>query len=89
MLTGIGNIANPRKLGATVKKLLLKLLVGSVVARVFAGVLLVPYPVLDMPCGESGDNRVASRRCGLKSLVGGSTTSAQNSWADVKSKSTY
>jgi hypothetical protein len=52
MLTGISNIANPRKLRTIVKQLRLKPRIVFAVPRVLSRMLLVPNPVLDVPRGK-------------------------------------
>ena len=70
MFTCIGNVANPLKLRAVEKQLLLKRLVIFAVAGVLARMLVVPNPVLDMPRREAGHDRFAATGFRLKTLIG-------------------
>src|SRR5580704_6959697 len=70
MLTRISNIANPRKLGTIVQQRIVKLRIVFAVPGLRSRMLLVPYPLVDVPCGEGCHDRISPARLRVETLVG-------------------
>jgi hypothetical protein len=70
MFTRISYIVNPRKLRTIVEEFILKLGIVFVVPRVLPQMILVPYPVLDMPRGKRCDDGVTPARVLFETFVG-------------------
>src|SRR5271165_3030404 len=71
MLSCVRNVANPGKLRAANKNLLLKWPVIFTMAGVFPRMLVVPNPVLDVPCRQGSYHCVPATGFCLKMLVCG------------------
>jgi len=70
MLTRISNIANPRKLLTIVQQRIVKLRIVFAVPGLRSRMLLVPYPLVDVPYGEGCHDRIPPARLRDETLVG-------------------